>query len=151
MKLAEALILRADLKKRIEQLRERLRRNARVQEGSEPAERPEMLLDEFERSAGEWESLVRRVNMTNSTVMFDSNHLISDAIVKREGLDLRIRILREVIAEASEPDWLMTRSEIKAIATLDAAGLQRQLDDLGRQRRELETQLQRVNWRAELV
>ena len=33
MKLAEALILRADMQKRIQQLRERLNRSARVQEG----------------------------------------------------------------------------------------------------------------------
>jgi hypothetical protein len=151
MKLAEALILRADLKKRIEELRDRLRRNAKVQEGDEPAERPELLLDEFERSAAEFEGLVRRVNATNSTVMFDSQQLISDAIAKRDGLDLRIRVLREVIAEASEPDWLMHRSEIRVVALLDAAALQRQLDDLSRQRRELETALQRVNWKAELV
>jgi hypothetical protein len=151
MKLAEALILRADLRKRIEELRDRLRRNAKVQEGDEPAERPELLLDEFERSAAELEGLVRRVNATNSTVMFDSQHLISDVIARREGLDLRIRILREVLAEASEPDWLLHRSEIRVVAMLDTAALQRQLDDLNRQRRELETELQRVNWRAELV
>jgi hypothetical protein len=151
MKLAEALILRSDLKKRIEELRERLRRNARVQEGDEPAERPELLLDEFERSALEWEGLIRRVSATNSTVMFDNDHLISDAIARRDGLDLRIRVLREVIAEACDPVWLRRHSEIRVVTLLDAATLQRQLEELGRQRRELETQLQRVNWRAELV
>lgn len=151
MKLAEGLILRADLKKRIEQLRERLRRNAKVQEGDQPAERPELLMEEFERSAAELEGLIRRVNSTNATVMFDGMHLISDAIVKRDGFDLRIRILREVIAATSETAWLMTRSEIKSVPTLDPAGLQRQLDDLSRQRRDLDTQLQSINWHVELV
>jgi hypothetical protein len=37
MKLAEALILRADNKKRFEQLRQRLMNNAKVQEGDKPA------------------------------------------------------------------------------------------------------------------
>lgn len=151
MKLAEALILRADLKKRIEQLRERLRRNARVQEGDQPAERPELLMEEFERSAAEWEGLIRRVNSTNATVMFDGAHLISDAIAKRDGFDLRIRILREVIASTSETAWLLKRSEIKSVATFDPALLQRQLDDLSRQRRDLDTQLQSINWQVELV
>ena len=139
------------MKKHIEQLRERLRKNAKVQEGDQPAERPELLLEEFERSAAELESLIRRVNSTNSTVMFDSNHLISDAISKRDGFDLRIRALREVIAATSETAWLMTRSEIKSVPTLDAAALQRQLDDLSRRRRELDTQLQAINWQVELV
>jgi hypothetical protein len=151
MKLAEALILRADVKKRIEELRERLRRNAKVQEGDRPVEQPEFLLQEFERSVAELEVLIRRVNATNATVMFDSNHLISDAIAKREGFDLRIRALREVIAEVSEAEWLLSRSEIKSVSTLDGAALQRQLDDLSRQRRELDTQLQAINWQVELV
>ncbi len=38
MKLAEALALRADTVKRIEQLRTRIEGNARLQEGEEPAE-----------------------------------------------------------------------------------------------------------------
>ena len=41
MKLAEALILRADLQKRIDQLRVRLNNNAKVQENDEPSEKPE--------------------------------------------------------------------------------------------------------------
>ena len=37
MKLAEALNIRADLKKKILQLKERLLRNSKVQEGEEPS------------------------------------------------------------------------------------------------------------------
>jgi hypothetical protein len=43
MKLAEALILRADLQKRIEQLKQRILNNVMVQEGDEPAEDPSQL------------------------------------------------------------------------------------------------------------
>jgi hypothetical protein len=101
MKLAEALILRADLKKRTEQLRERLRRNAKVQEGDEPAEKPEGLLKELDRVAAELESLIRRINWTNTNLMFDARYRISDAIAMRDILDLRIRTLRSVIDEVS--------------------------------------------------
>jgi hypothetical protein len=44
MKLAEALILRADSQKRVEQLRQRLTRAARVQEGENPPENPQELM-----------------------------------------------------------------------------------------------------------
>ena len=40
MKLSEALVLRADIQKRIEQLRERLKTSALVQEGERPPEDP---------------------------------------------------------------------------------------------------------------
>ena len=44
MKLAEALILRADSQKRFEQLKQRVVRSAKVQEGDEPPENPRDLL-----------------------------------------------------------------------------------------------------------
>ena len=40
MKVAEALALRADLQKRLEQLKQRLVKNARIQEGDKPEEDP---------------------------------------------------------------------------------------------------------------
>ena len=48
MKLAEALSLRADLQKRLAQLKVRLVNNAKVQEGELPSEAPEDLLTELD-------------------------------------------------------------------------------------------------------
>jgi len=45
MKLAEALILRADIQKRIEQLKSRLADNAKGQEGENPSEEPKALAE----------------------------------------------------------------------------------------------------------
>lgn len=59
MKLAEALILRADYQKRIEQLKQRLLRNAKVQEGDDPAENPSELIDELEQVAADLQSLIQ--------------------------------------------------------------------------------------------
>ena len=50
MKLAEALNLRADLQKRIAALKDRLIRNAKVQEGDTPSEDPVMLLKELDNN-----------------------------------------------------------------------------------------------------
>ena len=57
MKLAEALSLRADAVRRIEQLRTRIVGNARFQEGEEPAEDAAALLDEAGGVLGEYETL----------------------------------------------------------------------------------------------
>ena len=48
MKLAEALQERADLVNNIERLRSRIRNNALVQEGEEPAENPKDLIKELD-------------------------------------------------------------------------------------------------------
>jgi hypothetical protein len=62
MKLAEALILRADCQKRIAQLKSRLLTNAKVQEGDAPAETPQDLIVELERAASELLDLIKRIN-----------------------------------------------------------------------------------------
>jgi hypothetical protein len=66
MKIAEALALRADLQRRLEQLKQRLVKNARVQEGDQPEEAPEQLQTEFERCAEELVRLIRNINRTNA-------------------------------------------------------------------------------------
>ena len=58
MKLAEALILRADLQKRIDQLRVRLNNNAKVQENDEPSEKPEELLNELDSNINQLKILL---------------------------------------------------------------------------------------------
>ena len=50
MKIAEALALRADLQKRLEQLKQRLVKNARIQEGDAPEEDNRVAI-ELEKSA----------------------------------------------------------------------------------------------------
>ena len=66
MKLAGALILRADIQKNIAQLRERLPLNAKVQEGDSPAENPEEFMDTLAVRTAAFIELVQRINRTNA-------------------------------------------------------------------------------------
>ena len=66
MRLAEALAERADLQRRLEQLRDRITSNARYQEGEEPAEDSSALLREAEVGFARLRELIRRINLTNS-------------------------------------------------------------------------------------
>jgi hypothetical protein len=58
MKLAEALLLRSDLQKKIASLRERVVANAVVQEGDKPHEAPEQLMKEAFGALKELEALI---------------------------------------------------------------------------------------------
>jgi hypothetical protein len=90
MKLAEALIQRADYQRRIEQLRNRIVNNAKVQEGNEPAEDPNALLAEMERVAGDLVLLIQRINRTNAATALEPDDMtIADAIAERDNLRLR--------------------------------------------------------------
>ena len=59
MKLAEALIQRAEIKTQIENLRERLKSNAVVQEGEKPIENPTELMEMVDRKIVELENLIK--------------------------------------------------------------------------------------------
>lgn len=83
MKLAEALITRADFQKRLEQLRQRLTFSVLVQEGEEPPEDPQALLDEVVRLTQELETLIPRINRSNLTVRLESGQTLTEALARR--------------------------------------------------------------------
>lgn len=154
MKLAEALTLRADLQKRLAQLRERLKRNAKVQEGDTPAEDPRALLAELDAGAAELESLVGRINLTNcraTTTWAGAELTLTELIARRDALTLKVSILRDFLHEASSKTDRYSSKEIRILSTIPVAEQQKQLDTLSRDLRELDTELQRMNWTVELI
>lgn len=100
MKLAEALSLRADLQKRISQLEVRLKNNARIQEGEEPAEDPRGLMDELNNNLNDLETLIFRINRTNMATLAEGTSL-TEMIAKKDILALRISVLRSVTQSAT--------------------------------------------------
>ena len=151
MKLAEALIQRADHRKRLDQLRERLGRVARVQEGDEPAEDPAALLAEVERTAAGLTTLIQRINRTNSSTPLDNGRTIADAIAERDTLQLRHAIVTSLIQAAIIKQDRFTKSEVRFHSTVDIVTLQRQADNLAQAYRELDTKIQAANWLVEVI
>ena len=150
MKLAEALILRADIQKRIEQLKSRLADNAKVQEGEKPSEEPNALLAELDALTSELERLIVRINLTNCTAKADGKSL-TELIAKRDILTLKAGALRAFAQAAAQKVDVYSRSEIKILSTVDVAALQKQVDELARQIRQLDTTLQSANWQTDLI
>lgn len=151
MKLAEALILRADLQKRMEQLKIRLLRNTKVQEDDTPAEDPNLLLQELDQLLQELESLIQKINRTNSQTAFDKDLTLSDALAKRDILGMRRNILSEAANSASIKQDRYSKSEIKFYSTIDVSQVQREIDRLSKAYRELDTRIQELNWKTELL
>src|SRR5215467_609058 len=151
MKLAEALALRADVQKRLEQMRERLRMSALVQEGDQPPEDPQALLAELERMLADLTRLVAHINRTNLATQLPDGTSLTDALARRDTLALHQSILKAVADAASARIDRYTRSEIRRMATVDVAALRRQMDEVAKQRRELDTTIQAANWTTELL
>lgn len=150
MKLAEALQERADLNRRIEQLRYRLNNNVLVQEGEKPLEDPTALLEELESSFTRLEWLIARINLTNCAVKVEGRSL-TELIARRDVLSLRAEAYRRLVEEASQNTHRATRTEIKILSAVDVPALQRQADDASRELRLLDNTLQATNWTADLM
>lgn len=149
MKLAEALMERADLQKRLEQLRYRLRSNARVQEGEQPAENPETLLRELTEGVQRLEWLATRINRSNTRVCVDGESLTT-LLARRDAWRLEVSALREFLDAASSLADRASRSEIKIQSTVNVEALQKTLDQKSKALRELDAKIQAANWTEEL-
>ena len=150
MKLAEALNLRADLQKRIAALKERLIRNAKVQEGDTPSEDPIMLLNELDNNIIELERLIKSINKTNSSTYVD-NESIADMIAKRDAIGLKLSVLRSFVATASEKVERYSNKEIKILSTVNVAEKQEEVDSLSKEYRLIDTKLQGLNWTTDII
>src|SRR5215831_676286 len=150
MKLAEALVLRADVQKRIEQLRNRLRQSALVQEGETPPEDPQELLAEAERLTNQLAQLVARINRTNLATSLPTGVTLTDALARRDALQTRYSLIETAAETASARIDRYGRSEIRKVATVDVGALRKQLEELAKERRELDTAIQATNWATEI-
>ncbi|OBH11212.1 DIP1984 family protein [Mycobacterium sp. E1747] len=155
MKLAEALSLRADALRRIEQLRTRIVSNARYQEGEEPAEDAAALLAEVEGVLGEYEALIRRINRTNAATTIGADGTLTDALARRDALRWRHHVLKsaaDAAAGSTQQGYSrQLRSELKMLSALTVADVRAQADQVARELRELDVRIQRSNWEVDLL
>ncbi len=151
MKLAEALLLRSDLEKKLVSLRDRITRYAIVQQGDKPHENPEALLREAAGVLDQLEELVTRINRTNLKAKLKDGRTLTEALAHRDTLAKKHALIQAAIAGARKEPERYGLSEIKWVATLKVANLQKQSDDLSKRLREINVQIQEANWRAEVV
>jgi hypothetical protein len=150
MKLAEALLLRADVQKKLASLQARAQRYAVVQEGERPPEDPQAILRQIEAVADELQRLVFAINRANLRHKVASSETLTEALAKRHSLVLRHRILQSVVDVCAKPPDRYGVKEIRWVTTVDVADLQRQVDDLAKQIRELNAAIQEAGWQVEL-
>ena len=150
MKLAEALQERADLTRKLDELRLRLSNNALVQEGEETAEDPNELLAEYDAASARLEELIARINKTNCATV-DDGQSITDLIARKDTLGAQVRTYRSVIGEASQTARRAMRTEIKVLSAVNVRALQKKTDQLAQELRKTDNRIQELNWKTELL
>lgn len=149
MKLAEALSIRKDLQMRIEQLRSRLQNNVRVQEDEAPYEQPEELMKELDSCLTQWQKWIYCINVTNMRTIVNGKTL-TQMQAEREVLTKRVSILRSVFDTASQMGRY-SRQEIKMVTVIDVKELRKNIDKLSQQLRELEVNIQAINFTTDVI
>lgn len=149
MKLAEALQERADLNRKIQQLRNRLSNNVLTQEGEKPTEDPNELLKELDSSLKRLQLLISRINLTNCSTVIEGRSL-TEIISQRDVLVLQIDSYRNVADLASRTTDRARHSEIKIVSAIDVPAMQKKIDKLSKELRKLDNLLQESNWTVDL-
>ena len=151
MKLAEALLLRAESKKKLESLHHRILANIKVQDNDKPHENPQTLIDEAFELSGQLCTLIKQINACNNATKLTNGQTLSEAIVERDMLIKKRNILASIAAKALEKDYRLTHTEVKMNTVVSVQDIQKQIDTLSKQFRELDTQIQSMNWNTDLL
>jgi hypothetical protein len=155
MLLGEALAERASKKKQLEQVEVRATSVARYQEGEQPAESAEELLDQGRRLIGELRDLARRINRTNSATELDPGFTLTDALAQRDSYGAQFRLVT-TIADAGAGGhgigWArQLRSELQQVSAVQVADLRAEADQIAQARRMLDVRIQQAGWSTELL
>ncbi len=156
-KLAEALVERKGLQDRFTRLQARLAANAKVQEGDTPDEPPAALVEEARDILAEIKRLSMQINFTNlHTTLPGSTGAVNlmEAIAERDRLSQERKLLETLGSSARiEPNrgYGVTRNEIKWRATVDVAEIQKEIDSVSQNYRQLDTRIQEANWLTDLI
>lgn len=150
MKLAEALQERADLNRKIEQLKSRLNNNVLVQEGEQTAESPEQLKQELDSSLERLTYLMAQINKTNCETNVDGQTL-TELIARKDGLSLKIHVYKDIAYTASETSYRARNTEIKIKSAISVADWQTEIDRMAKELRLVDNKLQETNWNTNLI
>jgi hypothetical protein len=151
MKLAQALIERADLQRKLAQLGARLQQNAQYQEGEAPAEDPQDLLTDYRRSAAALTRLIIAINCANHNVTLADGTTMLAALAERDRLKAEHAMLGKVADAAMADQSRYSRSEIRTLAAVDIRALRVEADNVAKRCRELDIQIQQANWENDIA
>lgn len=146
MKLAEGLLLRADLMKKIEHLQNRIRPVLIVSDNKTPQEDPIKLLAQLRKAIQDLEAIIIRINKTNNETQIEGVGPLMEALAKRDSLKLLSEKLR-IIRESAQINNMGYNNQK---ATVDIKDLQTEIDQTGRAFREIDSKIQEINWLTEL-
>ena len=152
MKLGEALNLRKHLETKVVELKNLLADCVTVQEGNEPAEKPETLMRELDECLKQLEHCIYSINVTNMRITDEDGKTMTRLLAERDILNKRIGVLNHTFKTATGADRMRhCWTEIKTVVTIDQKNLRSQINRLSQQYRQLDTKIQAMNFTCDLA
>ncbi|MBU1117317.1 MAG: DIP1984 family protein [Bacteroidetes bacterium] len=150
MKIAEALLLRADIQKKLESFRERITKNVLIQEGEQPSEDPQKMLEEVNSVSEDLRSLVFKINKANLNGKTKFGRSLTEAISERDILTTKHSIVKSAANSATKPPERYGVKEIRWVKTVNVMQLQDDMEKLAKKIREVNSEIQEANWQIEV-
>jgi len=147
MKLAEALLTRAELTRKVESLKQRVLSAARVQEGAPPVEDATTLMAQAFTAIESIRDLEVKINRSNMVAAFESGATCMEQLASRDALRAKRNLLAELAAAASPGrNGYYSNREIRWLPGADVAATQNRIDSIAAQIHRLNTRIQEHNW-----
>ena len=103
----------------------------------------------MEGSLKQLKDLIVSINRTNQVSVWEGKTL-TELIAEKDILSMHIATLRATLDAANVRSDRYSRNEIKFVRTIDVNALQKRVDDLSKELRELDSKLQQANWMTDL-
>lgn len=94
---------------------------------------------------------MQAINRANAQTHFDNGMTLSDAIAERDSVGKRRDALTAIGEAASTRQDRYSKSEVKFVPSVKVAELQKRADALSKRFRELDTRIQELNWKIDLL
>lgn len=150
MKLAEALSKRSQLMEKVSQLKVRLNDCIKVQEGDVPAESPDSVIKELDRTLEELGSLIYHINLTNTLTEVEGQ-TITSLLAMRDVRSMKVKTMGEALKVLTEREDRYNRNEIRFVRTVDVKDFRHIYDRSAAELRELDLRIQALGWTTELI
>lgn len=144
MKLSEALVEKSYLSTKLNDLKDRLLVNGKVQEGDTSPENVTDLFAELNHIINQLEDISKKIVKTNNK----SN--LSVKLIEKEMMEKKINILKFTIDNCQVKSDRYSRTEIKMVTTFDLKKTREIMEDLIKKKRALDMSIQETNWKTEL-
>jgi hypothetical protein len=150
MKLAEMLNERKAVKEEIKKIRQRLELSVKIQEGDkEPAEPPEELKQALIQLYEKLEKLIAKINRTNVDMLIEGKSLM-EMIAERDKNIAVAAALNGLAEDATPKESRFSRNEIRFLPAVNIKQLRKEADAYSRKAREIDNEIQGVNWTTEV-